>query len=85
LTPNPITNTPAIIQFRVMEAVMFGCEASIQLVGERLSENGQYLAFTLIDLSTTFTTKLPPVPALPVYHPRVKAMASAPTRPPFHG
>jgi hypothetical protein len=37
LTPNPITNTPAITRFRVMKAVMFGCEASTQLVGECLS------------------------------------------------
>ncbi len=32
-----------------------------------------YLDFVPVDLSTTFTTKLPPVLAHPVYHPHVKA------------
>ena len=32
-----------------------------------------YLDVTLVDLSTTFTTKLPPVQAYSVYHPHVKA------------
>lgn len=30
-----------------MKAVMFGCEASTQLVGERLKEKYYYLDFTL--------------------------------------
>jgi hypothetical protein len=40
-----------------------------------------YLDSTLEDPSTTSTTKLPPVQAHLVYHPRVKAKTSAPTRP----
>ena len=32
-----------------------------------------YLDFTLVVLSTTFTKKLPPVQAYPVYHPRIKS------------
>src|SRR6266699_2832742 len=40
-----------------------------------------YLDSTLIDPSTTSTTKLPPVQAHLVYHPRVKAKTSAPTHP----
>ena len=40
-----------------------------------------YLVIKLGSPLTTYTTKLPPVRALPVYHPRVKAKASAPTRP----
>ena len=47
MTPNPITNTSAITRFRIMKAVMFGCEASTQLVGERLKEKYSYLDFTL--------------------------------------
>src|SRR5437660_8922954 len=35
--------------------------------------NDRYLDSRLVDPSTTFTTKLPPVRAHPVYHPRVKA------------
>lgn len=33
-----------------------------------------YLDLKLVALSTTYTTRLPPVLAHPVYHPHVKAM-----------
>jgi hypothetical protein len=46
--------------------------------------NLQYLVLTLTDPSTTSTTKLPPVRAHPVYHPRVKPKTSVPTRPTHH-
>src|SRR5579859_500995 len=39
--------------------------------------NWRYLDSTFVDLSTTFTTKLPPVRAHPVYHPRVKVVRCA--------
>ena len=34
---------------------------------------GSYLDLKLVALSTTFTTRLPPVLAHPVYHPHIKA------------
>jgi transposase InsO family protein len=48
---------------------------------ENSLHNGQYLVSTLIVPSTTFTTKLPPVRAHPVYHPASRpSPAGAPLR-----
>src|SRR5258707_12782303 len=78
---NEITHAPKLLASLDLRGVVVSGDAmfdqrdlSIQIVqaeGDYLWT--VYLDFTLVDPSTTFNTKLPPVQAHSVYHPHVKA------------
>src|SRR5258707_13610001 len=78
---NEITHAPKLLASLDLRGVVVSGDAMFDrrsLSSKIVQAHGDYLwtvylDFTLVDPSTTFNTKLPPVQAHSVYHPHVKA------------